>query len=327
MSEVDQGPLSAEDRQAAINAIKAAKSEEHTSEEPAPTRQPEDSTADFQEAPAAEAAEAPEEPPALNENQQLKLRLRQEAQRYRQKIQDEYRAAEKIRLEIEADKQRLANEKAQMDQKLAELEAERELARKNPKELLTKWGRPLEEVVRDELEAGKPDARITSVQREVLELKRMLEDQKRQAEEAKKAEEALRAQQEHQAKIQALRDAQTKAEQDFLKLAADNPEKYPTLARLVRKAPTMALGQAYAMYGLVKNDLGREPSLAEIAATIEKVFGDEDETPKPKKKGVAKTASSGPSAPPNLDEMSEEERRQAAIREFKRIKAAEQRDE
>lgn len=327
----DTEPLNLSDREAAIAALKAAKGQETPLENPEPfVSAPKadfgvPSKEEFEEPKEAPEPEEPEpaQPVQLSEGQQLKLRLRQEMQRIRAKAQEEYKAAERVRLEAEAERQKLAAEKAAIENQLKEIEQEREFAKTHTKDWLAKQGRPLEQVVRDELEMGKPDARITNLERQLESLLGELKARDEREAEAKRQAEEQRVRQEKEAQFRELQNQQLQAEQNFLKLAAENPDKFPTLSKLVKRMPQMALGQAYAIYPIVKQDLGREPELAELAATIERVFGDdEEEAPKAKKRGVAKPATSAtPPAPGNLETLSEDELKELAKREVRKIKA------
>lgn len=334
MSDVDGDVLTAEKRTQAMAALKAAGSAKDevdldtvdTTNSDDDIRNPggESDTVETNDEPVVKAKPKPTELPV---EQQLKLRLRQEMQRHRAAAQNERVTTEKIRMEMESELQKVQFQKASLERQMIELQEAKKRAKETPESFLSDAGTSLEEIVRGKLEEGKPDARISNLERQIQALVNTIKDQNTQAEENKKAAEAQAVEAKKKAEIQALQEAQNKAEMDFLKLTVDGKEEYPALARLTKRAPQLAIAQAYAAHGLFKTEHGREPSLEEIATTVEKFLGGEDETeekPKPGKRTSAITKTGTPSTSAvNLADLSDEERIKLARRELRRITSEE----
>lgn len=342
----DSQPLGTDDKAKAIAALKAIKTEEENT--PSPDKYDADTAnkdaidamrsdgwgpsanSESQETTVAadtqETEAEPEKPgtPALTQEQQIKLRVREQANRIRQQALKEKEALAKERAEFEAERQRIAQEKADYERQKAEIEAMRKRAREAPKDFLAEVGKPLDELVREEIETGRPDARISNMERQIQLLVKEIQDRDKRAEEAAaqaKAEAERKAAEQAQAQQQAERQ---KAEQDFLKLSVEQAEKNPEIARLAKNKPMGALAMAYTAYHDFKEVEGREPTMAELVATAEKILagemGEEDApAPKATRKGAV-TKPSGGGTVVDISKMSEDEKRKLAIKEFKRLK-------
>src|SRR5258708_7861005 len=114
------------------------------------------------------------------------------------------------------------------------------------------------------------------MERRVGGLMQAKEDRERQDEEsARKVQEEQTKKIEEQKQLETTQERQ-KAEQDFLKLSVEQAEKNPVLAKLAREKPMGALAMAYTAYHDFKATEDREPMMAELVATAEKILSGEE---------------------------------------------------
>lgn len=334
LEDIDTGPLSPENKAAILAEIGAISTEHDTPSDADddPASQMREDGADVTSAkpkvkakvPAIEEKEKPKAA-SLTENQQLKLRVKQEAQRYREAAQKKDQEAEK-RLQAAMQKEAaLATQQAEYDRKMQEIEALKKKAREAPKDFLTDVGTSLDRVVQDELEYGKPDARATAAEREIqriraefAEFQKSLADEKAaQLAEAEKAQAA--------AAHQKLLDDQKKAEETLLNTIKEGD--YPELEGLLDE-PGYVLSMGYAAHSKFKVEHGRDPSFEELAATLNKALAkrrekredEEDAKPKAKRKGAVSAGGNAPTTPPDIEEMSEEDRVKYATKHLKQMR-------
>lgn len=315
--------LSEESREKAIAAMREAKNEKDVNDvqpevDPmAGMNEPGGEDVVLVDEETAQIVEPTKPETTLSEGQQLKLRLKQEMQRIRAKAQEELRAAERARLEVEAEKQKAAQLQAELDRKMQEAEALKRKAKEAPKDFLAEMGRPMMDLVKEDLEAGTDKAKISALEKQMQALIGQIQERDRLAEEAAKRAEEQRKAEEHNKALQAKREAQLKAESDLLTVIAEGAKDFPNAAKLLKKSRAAVLGQAYGIYDEVYKDLGRHPTFAELAKNIEALYeGDEVEEEKPKpvvKKATIKKAGTGGQQPLDLSTLDEDDPRRKAL--------------
>lgn len=330
------------DRSGAIAALKAVKAAEAASK--AAPAEPERNAAsealkEMQQTASEETAvaapeevaeevattETPAEEEELTPKQQIKLRVRQEAQRIRAKALEDLKKAEARAKELEAEAARIKQEKEDIDRRAKELENLKRKARETPDEFFSEAGTSLDDIVRQKLEDGKDGARISNLERELTRLVQELKNRDAAAEEREqKAEAARKAAEEENLRKDYLRQKE-QAEQTVLKMAVDGADQYPIMNRLTKRSPQSALAQVYTAYNIFKSENGgREPSFEEILASAERILSDDvAEKPAPAKRKISVVSKGGgPAAPPNLSDLDESALRRLAVAELKAIRKA-----
>lgn len=310
--------LPSDKRAAAIKALEA-----NTKDLPPPEASPKPSEAEATEAtetPAEETHEVQVSPDVELKNK-IRARLAEADRREKQLQQqraDLEAAVAREREAIQQERQRIADEAKQAAEQRARLER---LRREDPASFMKEagWDRSTLKTLLDaELNAGKPE---TILQQMAARQERLEQELLRRDEEQKRiAQEAERAYQERQ-RAESVR-AQ---ESQFLDLA----KGHTLLSRMAKRSPDLALQTAYAMSSrLQRENGGRLPDLDVLAARVEEelsaIRDEQEEQPtntqavaKPAKKPAItpKKAATPASAKP-LQEMSEKERRSAAIAAF-----------
>ena len=187
---------------------------------------------------------------------------------------------------------------------------------------------PLDTIVRGKLEDGRPESRISQAERDIQEVRNEMkverEALKAEREAAKKDADAARARVEQET----LQASQIAQEQAYVKMAVEG--EYPELGWLAKEEPHYAIAMGYAAHGKFKIEHGREPTMEELVATVEKglakrrtAMDDEDKPKGGKRKGAVSPGGATPAVPANLEDMDPEERVKLAKKELKKMRAAE----
>ncbi len=315
---VSPGPSTPPDkRAAAIAALNAADPPEPRGE----TVETETPEAAEPAPKAAKPAKAEEHEVKATPEQEIKAKARASlarAEAESRKIAEAKSEFEKWQAE---QRQSIDGERAKFKEEIAGL---RKLAQEDPEKFLEALGWDLNGLVKTKLEQGKPEAVTTKLERQLAELQAQLVKDRDALQKEREAAQSA-AQEREQAAIR------HQTEQQFITVAGD-AGKYGLVAKMVKKNPAMAIRNAY----IVRDDLMREnggkmPFHEDIAARLETelqalrdeaepaaVAADDDFTddkPKPKSK-ISPKASAQPKSVKPLREMTDREKRLAAIAAF-----------
>ena len=138
-------------------------------------------------------------------------------------------------------------------QRVAELEAEREEARRNPEGFLRAQGITPDQIAQRAVEEGTPEGQMKTMRAELERVRAAQVERDRRDAEA-----------------QATRDARA-AQDDFVRESAEDVE-CPTIARLAKRNPEMLTREAEVVARRVHAKTGRYPSFPQIRAYLEHEF-------------------------------------------------------
>jgi hypothetical protein len=316
-STVSSGTLTAEERQRAIAAWRTAREtgDAESAASPAPTEQSEQS---------ADSAPQESSEPELTEEQKIKLRVREEEQRIRAaalRLKAEQEA--KLR-ELEAREQKFKAEMEAFQAKMKEFEERQNRLRGDPEIALSELGTSLDDLVRAKLEAGKPEARITQLERHLEEQTKRFNEFLKSLEDKEAQSKKAREEEEHRRALEAAKRQQEESEKSFLELAQKNSDKYPIMSKIAQKTPWAAIALGYAVHFKFQQEQGRIGEQEELLATLENALREEAES---QERGAKRKTAVSPKAPASvglskpIEEMTYAEARQAAIKELARMRA------
>lgn len=267
-------------------------------------------------APAADDAQPEPIEAKVDDEASLKARLRgrlAEAKRAKEE-------AERIRQEAREEAERIRAEAAKGK---GELEQLRELFRSNPDQFLEKAGWDLTEMVQAKLEEGKPEAKVTQLERKLQAVLERLEAKEKAETEAQEKARKEREESEHKAAV-------AKAEQEFLDgIKAD---AHPMLARMAKRNAFLTKAQAYSLAYQFREEHGRNPTNDEIYENIERTLSglqsedDETVTLKPAastgKKPTPRAAAAPSPGAVDFSKLSDDEKTEYAEKELARMRLA-----
>jgi hypothetical protein len=317
-STVSSGALTAEERQRAIAAWRTARESGDTAEnaaQSAPQEQAEHPT----DSTSQESGE-----PELTEEQKIRLRVREEEQRIRAaalRLKAEQEA--KLR-ELEAREQKFKAEMEAFQAKMKEFEERQNRLRGDPEMALSELGTSLDDLVRAKLEAGKPEARITQLERQIEEQTKRFNEFLKSLEDKEAQSKKAREEEEHRRALEVAKRQQEESEKSFIELAQKNPDKYPIMSKIAQKTPWAAIALGYAVHFKFQQEQGRIGEQEELLATLENALREEAES---QERGAKRKTAVSPKAPASvglskpIEEMTYAEARQAAIKELARMRA------
>lgn len=277
---------------------------------------------------APPAANEPEpEGVELSEEQAAKLRIRQENQRLRAKQKAALEKAERLAAEREAEVAAARREREQFEADRKADAERREKANKDPYGFLKELtGQDFDDLVRGKLEEGTPEAKISALQKQNQALAMAIKDINDRTQKEKDDEVARRKEAEERDKQTAAQRQAQDSQKAFLDLAKAKAAKYPVAAQLANsKASYLLVGLGYSAHFQFMEEHGRPGTQEELLASIEKAF--EGEVPKPvpgKKPGAVRRGEPAPAPkPPRL--LTDEEKKEAALKELQRMRGKTQR--
>ena len=238
----DENAISADRRAAALKAGKAAAKAFAASDTPTP--KPVDPVAPTDPAPAnEEPTEAEQAPKPAEPAMALELRIKQREQRIREQAANKWQAKERELQEREA---RLAG----FEQERARVQALEKLARTDPAAYLRETGIDEKAFWQGRIDEGKPEARITVLQRRLDE------------------EEAARAKLEERWQNERAEQDRVRQEGSFRAMALD-AARFPTVATVYTGSEQELTQEAYRVQAMFVKQHNRAPDLEEICINLE----------------------------------------------------------
>lgn len=283
-------------------------------------------------------ASDPESGVELTKDQQVALRVRKQAQRYRADARAESEKAKQEREAAEAERKKLDAERAEIEAERQRLDALKKRAKEDPDSFYRdEVGRTFDDVVKDKIEAGKPDARLTSLERENAALRKRLDALDEREERSKKEAEERKKQEETEAQEREKRRKLDEYGAEYGRTVNADPKKYPKLNALRGKSERHFINHSATTFQLFQEEHGREPSALELAVNSERLFDflngqatTEEETDTTDESVVSTSPTAKPrarrpggrgGAVVDLTKLDEEGRRKLAIREVTRVRA------
>ena len=223
--------------------------------------------------------------------------------------------------EINAHRTRLAEERKALDEQAEKFRRSTldlgRMAREEPTKFLELTGIPLNDLVKARMAEGKPEAVAERALRELEELKSQFRAQREEAERASKA-----------AREKAQNDAlEAEFKSEVLKLGDTS-----FAAKMMKRNPSLAMENAYAVSRVLhRENGGAPPTMGQLAARLEKEIRQalEDEAAEaaqaspapsaPAAKLSPKSAAKAAPPPKEIKDMTEKERRNAAINELLKL--------